>query len=442
MKIINILLIFTLFTNSFSIIKLPFRIESNYDQNFDDIILKLVNKKIFIDIKIGSKKTQLSLPLKLHSYSSFISSSNNTNLKIKTFNEKESNTYKLINDTIIKPLLDDYEEGLLSEDDLYLNNNIELKNFNFILSIKQNLNSSGYIGLNLEKDFSDHELFENTGFINQLKKLNLINSYSFTFKFLSNDKGEFIIGGDPHEYDKKNYNSDNLILINAGKINNYMKWYFDIDNIKVNEDNVEYTTHESAEIQSEFGLIIGSDYFRLYVWENFFNKNGCNFGTQGIYDFYYCDKKVNIKNLFKKLEIYSKDKKIKFIFDNNDLFYEYKGKIYFLIVFTRGNYWTFGQIFLKKYQTIFNSDKKVLGWYTNDLNKNNKNNNKKENNKILKIFCIIFLIIIICLILYIFLFKKNLKLFRRVMINELTDTFESKYDKIDNNSKNKLINKY
>ena len=111
-------------------------------------------------------------------------------------------------------------------------------------------------------------------------------------------------------------------------------------------------------------------------------------------------------------------------------------------MFTRGNYWTFGQIFLKKYQTIFNSDKKVLGWYTNDLNKNNKNNNKKENNKLLKIFCIIFLIIIICLILYIFLFKKNLKLFRRVMINELTDTFESKYDKIDNNSKNKLINKY
>ena len=51
-----------------------------------------------------------------------------------------------------------------------------------------------------------------------------------------------------------------------------MKWYFDIDNIKVNEDNIEYITHESAEIQSEFGLIIGSDYFRLYVWENFFKE--------------------------------------------------------------------------------------------------------------------------------------------------------------------------
>ena len=439
MKIINIFLTFTLLTNSFSIIKIPFRIESNYAQNSDDIILKLVNKQLFIDIKIGSEKTQLSLPLKLHSYSSFISSSINSNLKVNTFNEKESNTYKLINNTIITPILDDYEEGLLSEDNLYLNNNIELKNFNFILSIKQNLISSGYIGLKLEKEFSDHELFENTGFINQLKKLNLIKSYSFTFKFLSNEKGEFIIGGDPHEYDKKNYNSDNLILINAGKVNNYMKWYFDIDNIKVNEENVEYTSHESAEIQSEFGLIIGSDYFRLYVWENFFNKDGCNYGTQGIYDFYYCDKKVNLKNIFKKLEIYSKDKKINFIFDYNDLFYEYKGKIYFLIVFTRGNYWTFGQIFLKKYQTIFNSDKKVLGWYSNNLN---KKNNNKENNKLLKIFCIIFLIIIIGLILYIFFFKKNLKLFRRVMINELTDTLDSKYDKIDNNSKNKLINKY
>ena len=439
MKIINIFLTFTLLTNSFSIIKIPFRIESNYAQNSDDIILKLVNKQFFIDIKIGSEKTQLSLPLKLHSYSSFISSSINSNLKVNTFNEKESNTYKLINNTIITPILDDYEEGLLSEDNLYLNNNIELKNFNFILSIKQNLISSGYIGLKLEKEFSDHELFENTGFINQLKKLNLIKSYSFTFKFLSNEKGEFIIGGDPHEYDKKNYNSDNLILINAGKVNNYMKWYFDIDNIKVNEENVEYTSHESAEIQSEFGLIIGSDYFRLYVWENFFNKDGCNYGTQGIYDFYYCDKKVNLKNIFKKLEIYSKDKKINFIFDYNDLFYEYKGKIYFLIVFTRGNYWTFGQIFLKKYQTIFNSDKKVLGWYSNNLN---KKNNNKENNKLLKIFCIIFLIIIIGLILYIFFFKKNLKLFRRVMINELTDTLDSKYDKIDNNSKNKLINKY
>ena len=51
MKIINILLSFTLFTNSLSIINIPFRIESDYE-NFDDIILRLVNKKIFINIKI------------------------------------------------------------------------------------------------------------------------------------------------------------------------------------------------------------------------------------------------------------------------------------------------------------------------------------------------------------------------------------------------------
>ena len=41
---------------------------------------------------------------------------------------------------------------------------------------------------------------EQINFINELKRLNIINDYSWTFHFFSSGAGQLIIGGLPHEY--------------------------------------------------------------------------------------------------------------------------------------------------------------------------------------------------------------------------------------------------
>ena len=52
-------------------------------------------------------------------------------------------------------------------------------------------------------------------------------------------------------------------------------------------------------------------------------------------------------------------------FDYNDLFMEFNAKYYFLIVFKNFKYkWIFGELFFKKYQVIFDKNKKIFGFYT------------------------------------------------------------------------------
>jgi len=98
---------------------------------------------------------------------------------------------------------------------------------------------------------------------------------------------------------------------------------------------------------------------------------------------------------------------------------EKDGKYFFLIVFPvndNNKYWKLGKPFLKKFQFIFDQDKKLIGFYKNIYN-NIYNND-------IKIIFLFFLCIIIILLLgiFIFIFQKNNK--RRKRINEIDDGFD------------------
>jgi hypothetical protein len=108
----------------------------------------------------------------------------------------------------------------------------------------------------------------------------------------------------------------------------------------------------------------------------------------------------------------------------NDLFASYNNTLYYLINFYPSSgikIWSFGITFLKKYNFVYDQEKKVIGFYDNKENDFSKT--------YLKIFLIISLIIIIILSsLYIhnIIFKKQ----RRIRANELEDNIDYiPYDK-------------
>ena len=142
-----------------------------------------------------------------------------------------------------------------------------------------------------------------------------------------------------------------------------------------------------------------------------------------------------------------------------DLFISISDNIYFLIIFRKeGLYqtnqtWKLGIPFLKKYQIIFNTDTKRIGYYvkdkTNINNDNNDNNNlnkniKENNNKdsldffskiknLISLRSFLEIIIIIIFIVIIICFGKKLYNYR----NKQKKPFELQdedYDYFSNNS--------
>ena len=179
-------------TNSF--ISLPFSV--NYLKEKPDssnIIKHLTKKDILVEIKLGSKKESFYLSLNLKSYATVIASSQNKNINSKTFNELDSKTFSYLNETKIKPLVDVYNEALLSQDKLIINN-IEISKYNFILSINQTSNNSGTIGLKFERDCIESKLVNSTNFINQLKNNKIIGNGNFYINFENENKGNFVLG--------------------------------------------------------------------------------------------------------------------------------------------------------------------------------------------------------------------------------------------------------
>ena len=104
-------------------------------------------------------------------------------------------------------------------------------------------------------------------------------------------------------------------------------------------------------------------------------------------------------NKFKDLNFYILDLNYTFVLNYKDIFLLHENKFYFLILFDKKNgfFWKFGKTFLKKYQLVFNSYRKTIGFYHND----NSNFN-------ISYFILIFLFILLFLIIvFIILKKKN-----------------------------------
>ena len=121
------------------------------------------------------------------------------------------------------------------------------------------------------------------------------------------------------------------------------------------------------------------------------------------------------------------------------LWYEYKDKLYYLVLFPRiekelDPFWKLGIPFLKNYDLIFDKESKTLNVYTQKVSSENKTN-------YLKYLIIIFVIVVFIVIIILIVINYNLikKLPRKKRANELEDTYEY-LQETDKNGNSKLIN--
>ena len=429
-RIIYLIIILILILKKIKLyITIPFEIDNlSLNLNDEEFMRNLFFNELYINISIGSLKQNIPLKIKSTSQLSYIINSNSNHYGIKFYSEKSS-SLEIIKKNKINFLNQEILSGLFVNDNFILGNEKINKKLNFILTDELNnetyIKTSGVFGLgnkiNIMNPYIDPIL-------NQLKKLNIIQYQSFTFHFTNKNKGNLIIGNYLFELKKPIYKKEAYQEIICNKdVDNYI---FAINaKLKFSETQIKSNLLLFA---TEYGLIIGSNDYYYEIKEKFFDNKISNgiceektFEIKGIYPsiynnkyFYFiCKKDVNIKN-FPSLKIMNLEIKFNIELTYEDLFINYNNKQYFLVIFADSNdpthlfQFLIGNLFLKKYDITFDSDRKIIGFYEK---------NKKYENRTFWFF-LLFLILIGLFLYLLFLIKQYKKRFiKKINAHELMD---------------------
>ena len=465
-KLQNIFIAIIILNSSYSLIILPLynlhqkiNISSSYQ-----LINNILPNNLYTVIQGGNPPQNLELVISEEDII-FSIRKHNCLLQKYYYNKTASKSFKNI--TKEKSKSPRFYESIEAEDSFYFyksdndyiniknNNIIKVDNFSFVFENEQtknyNENNKKYncaiLSLNL---FRNNIANNDYNFIIELKKLGIIENHLWTIKYISNNtkddnlEGYLIIGDYPHIYEKDKFNNLNL----RSCLNNMQKkgWNLEFRNITIDNDII-LTHYLEGIISFSISYILGTEEYKSKIATNFFRdlmqKNICfEDNINSHYFVYYCKKgdfnETTIKN-FPVLNLFHAEFNFTFKFSGNDLFLEKNGFYYFLIIFDRYNYktWTFGKLFLNKYQLIFDHSSKKINFYINtNENKDIKSDEKKIyiNNKILLIV-IFSSIAIISFILGLFIGKRKFKDKKRnkranEMDNEDIDYFVNKKESI------------
>ena len=367
---------------------------------------------------------------------------NKTNSDLPSYNPLDDYDYPF----------DDYDEPKKPYEDNDIFNSDEVEGNNNKTENKKEKNNKKEEKKEKEKErFLGDGLFkeESANFISQLKKKDKINSFAFTIKYNSNsnnqENGEIIIGDLPHEYAPDIYSAENYFFDSVSITKEPpFNWHFIYKKCLYEEEQID--TRNTVKLSIDFGFIRGNKNLQKKLEENFFEKNTCyKDKTRNNYYIYYC-KENAIKNL--KPIIFELESKYcpmnlnaKFEFNYKDLFVKDNNQndiYYFQIVFPSDGYynnWIFGKPLFKKYQLVFDQDRKTYGFYVKLNDKNNNNNNRNNSLKIS--WALVVILIIVSLVLLYLLCKLIAKLPRRLKANELEENFtydpSTKYSYINSN---------
>ena len=386
--------------------------------NFTKKKINSVNIELLTEIHIGTPLQTIPSILTFNTYSIYIP---DNSFIIGKFNQLDSKTLipniyekKSQNCSIeqnLIPCSTAKDIGLVSDN----NESNELFTIYFILLTNSSNNSYNFnhalLGLKNKPVLSSIK----THLIWVLKTNSIIDNYVFTIKYKNNNEGELIIGNFPHEYDS-NYKEENLRLV-EGKVL-YDGWSMKFSNIY--SDNFKSNINIGKFSLSIEGIIGPNDYIKFNN-ETFFNdlidKNICK--IQIIYDNrnsvfyqYICNKNLRIKQ-FKKLRFENKNLNYSFEFEPENLFLYENDNYYSLILFSNQNLnnWCLGEIFMKKYQLIFEPNESSIGIYL----------------KIEKLYIFYIIIVILSILLFLlsfFLYKQLILKKRKIRVNELDENVD------------------
>ena len=443
-KIFYLLLILTIFLFNVSnntVLRIPFKTEiysiipSNIisEEEIKNYVMNLIRKNIYIELEIGTPSQIIKSYLKLEEFPFFI---HGKDITLTSYNETKSLTYKA--EKYQHVFLDGIEQikwGYVANDTInIINLGKTIKEFNFILVTETKSESPSNIGLMIPNQYSS---IPEISFINQLKKQEIINDYSFILNYTSYQKGEgeFIIGGAPHFYDNK-YNESNYKTVYAIEKPKYMMYglVFNLINYGNNKTNIGGSMQ--CKFLSDFGLIAGTNNFYEIILEKFFDdkiKNGLCFKDnlkiniewrEGLkqFEYFYCKKnRVNISEM-ENLKFIHNEMNFTFEFNYTELFDEIDNYYIFKVIFQKSSnfYWMFGKTWLQKYLMVFDQDKKTIGYYNyiydSDSNKNNKNN--------ILVSTIIIIILGVVMVLFLIFYCYFKRVNRRQRLNEINEDYE------------------
>ena len=441
-KIFFLIIIILIINKIFSIIYFDiFSTLNKTSNNFYNFYIE--NNNLLTYLNIGTPSQKIPIYIKFNFLPFVIPDTSIQGI----YNKSLSKTYNFIkqeNDfTIYYPKVNISKEKFIFNQ--FNNNSIQSNNnFNFALGISYDFEFDfipGCLGLKV----SESDYYEQVNFIIQLKKQKIINKYSFYLDFDNNNNsiGKLIIGAYPHEMNKK-YNEKNLFVSNICIEKKYLfEWNLIFNSIFVGNKKIE--DEIVINFRPDFGGFLTNEEFYNYIFKSYFeiyfNSNVCfieNVKKKDIFYFVCYKNKINIKN-FPKINFYNKNFNFTFFLDFNDLFVEFNEFLYFNIFFQKGyekKIWTLGLPFFKKYLFVFDYDKKIVGFYNENLNIDNKNYNKYL------IIIIIFVLLMIIIFLLVFIYKNYCKNYfknnNNNKFNEIGEEIknisdlELKYKKIEN----------
>ncbi len=385
-----------------------FNIEKN--EKFYDYLYK----RIYINITIGNPPQIVPTFLNFDKTSFYFSSEEN-----KIYNKLDSSSYKQLeeNKTFSK---ESFKYGNYSSDNFILinekNKEIKINNLTFFLVSNQLYSNfkPGEMGLKLVYNLE----VTKSNFIFQLKNKQFINNTSFILIFDNNNEGKLIIGAYPHLYDNKHFKKENLKLIKVEVYKNNPIWATKFDNVYfgdnlINEhvDNFIFKIEHSAIISSHSFFEECSKYF----FKEYIDNNKCFVDKNDSSSYFlYCDDDIDITK-FPTIKFEHKVWNFTFELNYKDLFVKFGNKYYLLIIFEKyyNNLWTLGDIFLRKYNIVFDEEEKVMGFY------------HPYNNKNYLLLIPIFIFLIFCILFLIYLYYKCFyKGKRKTKINEINDFYD------------------
>ena len=395
-----ILFFLSVFHKFKSYIYFPILFKENNELNF---IENLIQTEVYTNIRIGTPFQNIPIHIKFNSEYFYISGRNILN---HNYNEEKSSSYF----TTRKSrgfFQSDINNGVLSNETFYFstkkNNNLKAENFAFILA--NNITNFAYTNV-MGLKICPNPSYEDSNFIFHLKYNNLIDYYIFTVDLKNINNGQLIIGEYPHDYASSEFDQNYFKTSRAGKNMYRQNWEMLFSKVYINNEIIGESIYGLLDI--EVGCLIGTNLYKTKIYTLYFkeliDKKICfeNVAKNINNTYYYiCNKNINIKD-FPSLNFYNQEMNIFFNFTYEDLFIEKNNQIFFLIVFSKEDKkdWVLGRIFMKKYQFMYDLNRKLFGYCT-------KKN--KSHSIIFIIINIILAIIIIFLLLYLKKILKNKK---------------------------------
>jgi hypothetical protein len=337
-------------------------------------------------------------------YTFFVASSE-LNLPYTLFNDKESSTLVKISKRETNFTNMDYSKGWKISESIYIDGK-EYKDVTLMLGTDLAYKESGALGLRL---INSHENSNDLSFIYQMKKLANLDSYSFILKYKTDEEGELIIGAYPHAYDNK-FKENNFFYSKAGNNKNGVNWVLNFDVIRYNNKSLSFGTKKGL-VNIEFGLIQAPNRYKNYFKTNFYGDR-CEekFNAQRNVTIVHCNSGFDITS-FKDITFELKDIETEFVLTYKELFIKYNNEYIFGIVFdedveAKDPTWILGKPFMKKYELVYDLDRKIIGLY-----KEGKINNEGKNgvNIVFVILLVILIIVVIGLLYFIINYIKKPK---------------------------------